>query len=459
MKIHNTQTRTLEDFKPLNENKANIYVCGPTVYDLIHVGNARPLIVFDVLRRYLIYTGYDVNFVQNYTDIDDKLIIRANKESRTVKDLAEQYIAEFDKDAASLNVLPADVKPKATEHIGEIIKIIKSLEAKGYAYKSNDGVYFDTQAYSDYGKLSKRNLEDMQAGARIKVNDSKKNPMDFVLWKLEKPGEPSWGSPWGKGRPGWHIECSAMSMKYLGDTLDIHGGGEDLVFPHHENEVAQSEAATGKEFVKYWMHNGYININNQKMSKSLGNFFTVRDIGKKFNLEILRFFMLSVHYRSPVNFSFELMQQAEAGLNRLYNARDTWADMAAEGVADAATKEAIEAMKTGFKAAMDSDVNSAEAIGHIFEFVKKMNISLTENANSANAFAACKVLAELGDVLGILYRETEVEIPADVQKLLDERQSARKNKEWTKSDELRDEILALGYLVEDARDGQKVKKA
>lgn len=459
MKIYNTQTRKLEDFKPLNENKANIYVCGPTVYDFIHVGNARPLIVFDVLRRYLKYAGYDVKFVQNYTDIDDKLIIRANKESRTVKDLAEQYITEFDKDAAGLNVLPADVKPKATEHIGDIIKLIKTLEEKGLAYKSDDGVYFDTQAYPGYGKLSKRNLEDMQAGARIKVNDSKKNPMDFALWKLEKPGEPAWGSPWGKGRPGWHIECSAMSKAHLGETIDIHGGGEDLVFPHHENEVAQSEGASGKEFVKYWMHNGYININNQKMSKSLGNFFTVRDIGEKFDLEILRFFMLSVHYRSPVNFSFELMQQAEAGLNRLYNARDTWADMAGEGQADAETQEAIEAMKTGFKAAMDSDLNSAEAIGHIFEFVKKMNISLTENANSANAYAAHKVLVELGDVLGILYRETEVEISTDVQKLLDDRAAARKNKEWAKSDELRDEILALGYLVEDSRDGQKVKKA
>ena len=459
MKIYNTQTRNLEEFKPKNENEANIYVCGPTVYDFIHVGNSRPLIVFDVLRRYLKYAGYKVNFVQNYTDIDDKMIVRANNENRTVKELAEKFITEFEKDAKSLNVMPADIKPKATEHIGEIIKIIKTLEEKGYAYKSDDGVYFDTSAYSNYGKLSQRNLDDMQAGARIKVNDSKKNPMDFALWKLEKPGEPSWGSPWGKGRPGWHIECSAMSMKYLGDTIDIHGGGEDLVFPHHENETAQSEAATGKEFVKYWMHNGYININNQKMSKSLGNFFTVRDIGEKFNLEILRFFMLSVHYRSPVNFSFELMQQAEAGLKRLYNARDIWADMAEQGATDKETAAAIDAMLEGFKTAMDSDLNTAEAIGVIFEFVKKMNTSLSEAPSAGNAYAAHEALAKVCDVLGILYRETEIEVPDEVKQLMDARSDARKNKEWAKSDEIRDEILALGYLVEDTRDGQKIKKA
>jgi len=459
MKIYNTQSRTLEEFKPKYENKANIYVCGPTVYNFIHVGNARPLIVFDILRRYLDYAGYDVTFVQNYTDIDDKMIIRANKEGKTVKELAETFIGEFEKDAKGLNVLPADVKPKATEHIGEIIKIIKKLEEKGYAYKSDDGVYFNTQVYEGYGKLSGRNLEDMQAGARIKVNESKKNPMDFALWKLEKPNEPSWGSPWGKGRPGWHIECSAMSMKYLGDTVDIHGGGEDLVFPHHENEVAQSEASTGKEFVKYWMHNAYININNQKMSKSLGNFFTVRDIAEKFDLEILRFFMLSVHYRSPVNFSFELMQQAEAGLKRLYNARDSWADMAKEGNADKETIDNIEALYTGFKNAMDSDLNTAEAIGVIFDFVKKTNTSLADNQNAENAFAAHKALMKVADVLGVLYRETEVNVPDEVTKLVEDRKLARKNKEWAKSDELRDKILELGFLVEDSREGQKVKKA
>ncbi|MEX1376393.1 MAG: cysteine--tRNA ligase [Eubacteriales bacterium] len=459
MKIYNTQTRQLEEFTPLEEKKANIYVCGPTVYDYIHVGNARPLIVFDVLRRYLKFAEYDVKFVQNYTDIDDKMIIRAKNENTTVKDLADRFIVEFEKDAQSLNVMPADVKPKATEHIGEIIKIIKTLEEKGYAYKSDDGVYFDTQAYEGYGKLSGRNMEDMQAGARIKVNDSKKHPMDFALWKLEKPGEPSWGSPWGKGRPGWHIECSVMSMKYLGDTVDIHGGGEDLIFPHHENEVAQSEAATGKEFVKYWMHNGHININNQKMSKSLGNFFTIRDIGEKFDLEILRFFMLSVHYRSPVNFSFELMQQSEAGLQRLYNARDSWADMAQQGKADADTKDAIATLYDGFKSAMDSDLNTAEAFGVIFEFVKKINTSLAENPNGANAFAAHEAMMKVADVLGLLYRETEMEIPSDVAELLKQREDARKNKEWAKSDEIRDQILALGYTVEDTRDGQKVKKA
>lgn len=457
MKIYNTQTRQLEPFQPLEEGKARIYVCGPTVYDYVHVGNARPLIVFDVLRRYMQYAGYDVQFVQNFTDIDDKMILRANNESTTVKALAKKFIGEYEKDAAALNVLPADIQPKATEHIGEMIQMIRTLEAKGYAYRGGDGVYFDTQAYEGYGKLSGRNLEDMQAGARIQVNDNKRNPMDFALWKFEKPNEPSWGSPWGKGRPGWHIECSVMSTKYLGDTIDIHGGGADLVFPHHENEVAQSEGATGKTFVKYWMHNGYININNQKMSKSLGNFFTVRDIGEQFDLEILRFFMLSVHYRSPVNFSFELMQQAKAGLKRLYNARDTWNDMAQQQPAEDTVIQAIQRMKDGFSNAMDNDINTAEALGVIFEFVKTINTLLADAPHSGNAFHAHHALMELMNVLGILYGEME-DIPDEVMQLANERQQARKNKEWVRSDELRDQILNLGYTVEDTRDGQKIKK-
>lgn len=457
MKIYNSQSRSLEQFVPIEDNKVKIYVCGPTVYDYIHVGNARPLIVFDVLRRYLIYTGYDVTFVVNYTDIDDKMIKRANEQNIDIKDMAKTFIKAYEENAASLNVMPADIKPKATEHIGDIISLIKKLMEKGYAYKSDDGVYFDTQTYQGYGRLSKRNLEDLQAGARIQVNDCKKNPMDFALWKSEKPGEPSWNSPWGKGRPGWHIECSAMSMKYLGETIDIHCGGSDLLFPHHENEVAQSEAATGKTFVNYWMHNGYININNQKMSKSLGNFFTVKDILEKFNAEVLRFFILSVHYRSPVNFSFELMQQAQAGLKRLYTAKQMLQDMKKEGKADDEMRKAIGNLKQSFKSAMDNDLNTAEAIGAVFEFVKYANISLGDDPNPANAKIAYDALIELMDVLGLLNKDT-AEIPSEVLTFIEKRREARKNKDWAKSDELRNEIIALGYNVKDSREGQKVSK-
>lgn len=457
MKIYNSQTRSLEQFVPIKDNKAKIYVCGPTVYDYIHVGNARPLIVFDLLRSYLKYTGYDVTFVVNYTDIDDKMIKRANEQNIDIKDLAKTFIKSYEENAASLNVLPADINPKATEHIGEIISLIKKLMEKGYAYKSDDGVYFDTQSYQDYGRLSKRNLEDLQAGARIQVNDCKKNPMDFALWKSEKPDEPSWNSPWGKGRPGWHIECSAMSMKHLGETIDIHCGGSDLLFPHHENEMAQSEGATGKTFVNYWMHNGYININNQKMSKSLGNFFTVNDILKEFDAEVLRFFIISVHYRSPVNFSFELMQQAQAGLKRLYTAKQMLQDLKEKGQTDDEMRKAVEKFKQSFKTAMDSDLNTAEAIGTVFEFIKYANISLGDDPNPANAYIAYEALMELMDVLGLLYKDT-AEIPSEVLILVEKRREARQNKNWAKSDELRDEIIALGYNVKDSREGQKVSK-
>ena len=359
-------TNSLEEFKPIEKNKVSMYVCGPTVYSFIHVGNARPLIVFDTLRRYLKYRGFKVDYVQNYTDIDDKMINRANEEGTTVKELAAKFISAYERDSKALNVLPADFEPRATEHIGDIIKIIKSLEEKGYAYKTDDGVYFDTAAYKPYGKLSGRKLEDLLDGARVAVDENKKTPSDFALWKSEKPGEPSWGSPWGKGRPGWHIECSAMSMKYLGETFDIHGGGTDLIFPHHENEIAQSEGATGKPFVNYWMHNGHINVNNQKMSKSLGNFFTIPEIAEKFDLEVLRFFMLGVHYRSQVNFSFELMEQAQQALTRLYNAKLRWEDMAGEGGAGSEMKELIAAAKASFIESMDSDLNTAGAVGALF---------------------------------------------------------------------------------------------
>jgi cysteinyl-tRNA synthetase len=450
-------SNSLEEFTPLKENKVSIYVCGPTVYSFIHVGNARPLIVFDTLRRYFKYRGYDVTFVQNYTDIDDKMINRANEQGITVKELAAIYIKAYEKDAAALNVLPADYKPRATEHIGDIIKIIKGIEAHGYAYKTDDGVYFDTAAYKDYGKLSGRKLEDMKSGARVAVDSNKKAPSDFALWKSEKPGEPSWGSPWGKGRPGWHIECSAMSMKYLGETFDIHGGGTDLIFPHHENEIAQSECATGHPFARYWMHNGHINVNNEKMSKSLGNFFTIPEIAEKFDLEVLRFFMLGVHYRSQVNFSFELMEQAKQALGRLYTAKLRWEDMAGEGEASGKMKEAIDKAKETFIESMDTDLNTAGAIGALFELVRASNYILDENASGADAKLALDALNEMSGVLGILYRDMTV-LPDEVADLAAQRAEARVQKNWELSDELRDRIISMGYTVEDTAEGQKVKK-
>ena len=457
MKIYNTMSNSLEEFTPLKENKVSIYVCGPTVYSFIHVGNARPLIVFDTLRRYLKYRGYDVTFVQNYTDIDDKMINRANEEGITVKELAAIYIKAYEKDAAALNVIPADYKPRATEHIGDIIKMIKSIEDKGYAYKTGDGVYFDTEAYENYGKLSGRKLEDMKSGARVAVDDNKKAPSDFALWKSEKPGEPSWGSPWGKGRPGWHIECSAMSMKYLGETFDIHGGGTDLIFPHHENEIAQSECATGHPFARYWMHNGHINVNNEKMSKSLGNFFTIPEIAEKFDLEVLRFFMLGVHYRSQVNFSFELMEQANQALGRLYTAKLRWEDMAAEGEPSDKMKEATAKARETFIESMDTDLNTAGAIGALFELVRSGNYLLDESGSAADAKLALDALDEMSGVLGILYRDMTV-LPEEVSKLAQQRAQARAQKNWALSDELRDRIISMGYTVEDTAEGQKVKK-
>lgn len=457
MKIHNTLTNSLEEFVPIEKDTVKMYVCGPTVYSYIHVGNARPLIVFDTFRKYLEYRGYNVTFVQNFTDIDDKMINRANEEGITIKELAARFIKAFERDSKSLNVREADIKPRATEHIGDIIKLIKSLEAKGYAYKTDDGVYFDTVVYEGYGKLSGRKLDDMLSGARVAVDTNKKAPSDFALWKNEKPGEPSWGSPWGKGRPGWHIECSAMSQKYLGDTFDIHGGGVDLIFPHHENEIAQSEGATGKKFVNYWMHNGHINVNNEKMSKSLGNFFTIPDIAEKFDLEVLRFFMLGVHYRSQVNFSFELMEQAQQGLNRLYGAKLRWEDMAGEGEPSDSMKELCEKTKQSFNDNMDIDLNTAGALGALFELVRGANYMLDKDNSPQDARLALETLTLLGDVLGILYRDMTV-IPDDVKELADQRVLARKEKNWKLSDELRDKIIELGYAVEDTAEGQKVKK-
>lgn len=457
MKLYNTLTNNLEEFIPIEDKKVKIYVCGPTVYSFIHVGNARPLIVFDILRKYFKYRGYDVLYVQNITDIDDKMIKRAKLEGISAKDLAERYIKAFKKDAKLLNVMPADENPRATKHIVEIIELIKKLEEKGCAYKTDDGVYFDTLSYKSYGKLSGINLEDLISGARVAVDKNKKTPSDFALWKSEKPSEPSWDSPWGKGRPGWHIECSAMSMKYLGDTFDIHCGGTDLIFPHHENEIAQSESATGKKFVNYWMHNGHININNQKMSKSLGNFYTIPDIAEKFDLEVLRFFMIGVHYKSQVNFSFELMEQAQQGLNRLYGAKLRWQDIAADGIASTDMINLADETKKAFINNMDFDLNTAGALGVLFELVRSANYMLDNEENPANAKLALDTLNELSDILIILYRSMTV-IPDEVKVLVEKRLRARKDKNWALSDKLRDEITSLRFIIEDTSQGQKVKR-
>lgn len=463
MQIYNTQTRKKEEFIPLNEGKVGIYACGPTVYDYFHIGNARPFIVFDTLRRHLERKGYEVTFVQNFTDIDDKMIRRANSEGITVKELGERFIAEYYKDADSLGIKRASVNPKATEHIAEIIALIEKLITNGLAYEVQGDVYFDTQKYTSYGKLCGQNLEDLESGARIDVGDIKHHPMDFALWKAEKPNEPAWESPWGMGRPGWHIECSAMSMKYLGETIDIHCGGKDLVFPHHENEIAQSEGATGKTFVRYWMHNGFINIDNEKMSKSSGNFFTVRDIAKQFDLEAVRMFMLSAHYRSPINFCREMIIQAKASLDRLYNARDNYEFLLKNAVDrplnedEIALVARIENQAKAFDIAMDDDLNTADAMGCMFEMVRDTNANLDEKSAKAALEKALSTLMELTGDFGLLTRKTD-EIDPLVQALVEARANARAQKNWAESDRLRDEIKAAGYVLEDTREGQKVRK-
>ena len=465
MQIYNTQSRKKEEFVPIEPGKVSIYCCGPTVYNYFHIGNARPFIVFDTLRRYFEHKGYEVKFVQNFTDIDDKMIRRANEEGITVKELGERFIEEYYKDADALGIERATVNPKATEHIPEIIAMIEKLVAKGLAYACDNGdVYYNTQAFPGYGKLCGQNLEDLESGARIDVDPNKKHPMDFALWKAQKPGEPAWDSPWGKGRPGWHIECSAMSTKYLGETIDIHCGGKDLVFPHHENEIAQSEGATGKPFVHYWMHNGFINVDNQKMSKSLGNFFTVRDISKEFDLEAVRMFMLGAHYRSPINFSREMIEQAKASLDRLYTARDHYAFLL-ENAKDGEMGEKendllakVQAAREGFDAAMDDDLKTADAIGKLFELVRAANAGLDEHSPKTAVKAVLDTLDELAGVLGILSRKTAAD-DAKVQELLAQRAEARANKNWAESDRLRDEIVAMGYVLKDTKQGQQITKA
>lgn len=458
MKIFNSMTGKKEELNPLTPGQFNIYACGPTVYNYVHIGNARPLIVFDTLRRYLEYRGYKVNFVQNFTDVDDKMIRVAAEEGITVKELGDRFIDEYFKDAQALNVRPATIHPKATEHIGEIIVLVQKLIDKGHAYELNGDVYFDTQSFPGYGKLSGQDLSELELGARIDINESKKNPMDFALWKAQKDGEIAWDSPWGKGRPGWHIECSAMSMKYLGDTLDIHGGGQDLKFPHHENEVAQSEAATGKPFANYWMHNGYINIDNKKMSKSAGNFFTVRDILKEFRGNAVRLFMLSAHYANPINFSRELLQQSETAYDRILNCRENLEFVMANPKDNAVqVAPAIAALNEKFNAAMDDDLNTADAIGGIFEYVKEINTLFSDGGRAQDAKAAKDAMDALLDVLGILPAE-ESEIPNEVMELAEKRQAARAEKNWAEADRLRDEINSLGYELKDTPDGVKINQ-
>ncbi len=466
MHIYNSMTRKKEEFKPLQEGKVGIYACGPTVYNFFHIGNARPFITFDVLRRQLEREGYDVTFVQNFTDIDDKMIKRANEEGITVKELGEKFIAEYYKDAGALGIRPATVHPKATEHIGEIIGLVKKLIDNGHAYAVPSGdVYYRVGAFPGYGKLSGQSVEDREMGAseRLNVETDKEDPADFVLWKAQKPGEPAWKSPWGMGRPGWHIECSAMSMKYLGETFDIHCGGKDLLFPHHENEIAQSEGATGKPYVRYWMHNGFINVDNQKMSKSLGNFFTVRDIAKEYDLEAVRLFMLSAHYRSPINFSRDQIAAAHASLTRLYTARDNMKHLLGsvqEKELSAAEQEFLTHVKEAeqrFDNAMDDDLNTADALGAVFELVKEANVTLNAESSKAAVESALNSLKALCDVLGILQKEDDT-LPEEIQRMVDERAEARKNKDWKRSDELRDAIKAAGYILEDSREGQKVRK-
>ena len=464
MRIYNTLSRKKEEFVPLEPGKVRIYACGPTVYNYIHIGNARPICVFDVLRRYLEYRGYEVKFVQNFTDIDDKLIKKANEEGITVAEVAERYIAEYKKDAEGLGVRPANVHPRATEVVDKIIEIVSHLVEKGYAYESNGDVYFRVHKFEDYGKLSHMPIEDLEAGSRVDVSEIKEDPLDFALWKAAKPGEPYWESPWGKGRPGWHIECTAMIQKHLGETIDIHCGGQDLTFPHHEDEIAQGECCTGKPYARYWMHNGFINVDNQKMSKSLGNFFTVRDIAKEFDLEAVRMFMLSAQYRSPINFSREMIEQAKASLDRLYTARDHYlfllqnANEGEMGEKEQALLEKVNAARGGFDAAMDDDLNTADAMGKMFELVREANVELDENSPKQAISAVLDALNEMAGVFGILTRKAD-DGDEKVKALIEARAKARAEKNWAESDRLRDEITALGYVLKDTKQGQQVTKA
>lgn len=457
MRIFNTMTRQKEEFIPNNPDEVKIYACGPTVYNYIHIGNARPLCVFDVLRRYLEYRGYNVKFVQNFTDVDDKIIKRANEEGITFEEVSKKYIEEFWTDANGLNFKKASVHPKATENIDEIINIIKTLEEKGYAYAVDGDVYFRTLKFKEYGKLSHQPIEDLQSGARIAIGEKKENPLDFALWKAAKEGEPYWDSPWGKGRPGWHIECSAMNKRFLGDTIDIHCGGQDLIFPHHENEIAQSECANGCTFSKYWMHNGYINVDNVKMSKSLGNFKTVREIANVYGYEVIRYFLISSHYRSPINYSLEIIEQCKSALERLYTCRESL-DFALKNAKDIPDdKELIKKLtshREQFITAMDDDLNTADGVAAVFELVKDINTSILDKEVSKNVCqTAAAVFDELCDVLGILYNRKNNDVDSDIEALIEERQQARANKDWATADRIRDELKAKGIILKDTPQG------
>ena len=457
MRIFNTMTRQKEEFIPNNPDEVKIYACGPTVYNYIHIGNARPLCVFDVLRRYLEYRGYNVKFVQNFTDVDDKIIKRANEEGITFEEVSKKYIEEFWTDANGLNFKKASVHPKATENIDKIINIIKTLEEKGYAYAVDGDVYFRTLKFKEYGKLSHQPIEDLQSGARIAIGEKKENPLDFALWKAAKEGEPYWDSPWGKGRPGWHIECSAMNKRFLGDTIDIHCGGQDLIFPHHENEIAQSECANGCTFSKYWMHNGYINVDNVKMSKSLGNFKTVREIANVYGYEVIRYFLISSHYRSPINYSLEIIEQCKSALERLYTCRESL-DFALKNAKDIPDDEELikklNSHREQFITAMDDDLNTADGVAAVFELVKDINTSILDKEVSKNVCqTAATVFDELCDVLGILYNRKNNDVDSDIEALIEERQQARANKDWATADRIRDELKAQGIILKDTPQG------
>ena len=468
IEIYNTLTKKKEEFKPITPNKVSMYVCGPTVYNFIHIGNARPMIVFDTVRRYFMYKGYEVNYVSNFTDVDDKIIKAAIEEGVDSEEISTRYIAECRKDMADMNILPATRNPQATQEIEGMINMIQILIDKGFAYPVSDGtVYYRTRKFDGYGKLSHKNIEDLEGGHRdIKVTgDLKEDPLDFVLWKPKKEGEPSWPSPWCDGRPGWHIECSVMSKRYLGDTIDIHAGGEDLIFPHHENEIAQSEAANGVPFAHYWMHNAFLNINNKKMSKSLGNFFTVREISEKYDLQVLRFFMLTAHYRNPLNFSADLMESAKAGLDRILTGAERLKDLIEQtdetdlSSAEMAGLQESEKFTTRFEKAMDDDFNTADAITAIFDFVKFLNTNTDENSSKAYLTGLHDSLWRLADVLGLILDREEENLDDEIEELIQERQDARKNKDFAKADEIRDKLLSMGIVLEDTREGVKWKRA
>ncbi len=460
MKLYNTMTKQKDEFIPIEPGKVRMYVCGPTVYNFFHIGNARPFLMFDAFRRYLEYRGFEVTYVQNFTDVDDKIIKKANEDSVKSTDISELYIGEYFKDADALGIKRATHHPKVTEHMDEIIDYIKDLEDNGFAYEIDGNVYFAVSSFKSYGKLSRQALEDLEAGARIDVSEEKRNPMDFALWKRKKEGEPAWTSPWGEGRPGWHIECSVMSTKYLGETIDIHAGGQDLIFPHHENEIAQSEAKTGKKYVNYWMHNGYINIENQKMSKSLNNFFTTREILESFDADVVRFFMLSAHYRNPINFSRALLDSAKNGLDRLYNLRDNLEYLIENASTlelrddESETLKTVKSYKDKFIEVMDDDFNSADGISVIFELTRYLNTEANSDSSKMFLTQSKELFEELTNVLGIVQKEKE-SIDDQIEALIEKRQLARKNKDFALADQIRDELKQQGVILEDTPQGVK----